>query len=272
MSEKDKLIIGKNLKYLRKSKGLTQQELANHLGIRRSSIGAYEECRATPKYDTLEKVSDFFEVSIDFLVKEDISQYTEEELRGTQGGRKLDQEGKKLRILPITIDTKGRENIEYVHQKASAGYLNGYSDPEYIEDLPKFQLPMLGQGTFRAFEIKGDSMLPLRPGTIIIGEYLQNWREMKDGQTYIIISETEGVVYKRVFNRSLNDGTPLLTLKSDNAIYPPYDIRLDEVREVWKAKMYLSGEFPDPDISIERLSSIVMEIQQEVIRLKDHVN
>ena len=70
MSEKDKLIIGKNLKYLRKLKGLTQQELANHLGIRRSSIGAYEECRATPKYETLEKISDFFQVSIDLLVKE----------------------------------------------------------------------------------------------------------------------------------------------------------------------------------------------------------
>ena len=272
MSEKDKLIIGKNLKYLRKTKGLTQQELANHLGIRRSSIGAYEECRATPKYDTLEKVSDFFEVTIDLLVKEDISQYTEEELKGLQGSRRIDQEGKKLRVLPITVDEQGRENIEYVHQKASAGYLNGYADPEYIEELPKFQLPMLGQGTFRAFEIKGDSMLPLRSGTIVIGEYLQNWREIKDGHTYVIISENEGVVYKRVFSKALTDGTPLLSLKSDNAIYPPYDIRLDEVREVWKARMYISNEFPDPDISIERLSTIVMEIQQEVIKLKDHVN
>ena len=216
MSEKDKLIIGKNLKFLRKTKGLTQQELANHLGIRRSSIGAYEECRATPKYETLEKISDFFEVSIDLLVKEDVSQFTEEELKGYQQGRKADIEGRKLRVLPITLDSEGRENIEFVQQKASAGYLNGYADPEYIEDLPKFQLPMLGSGTFRAFEIKGDSMLPLHSGSVVIGEYLQDWREIKDGQTYIVVSETEGVVYKRVYNQILPDGDHILTLKSDN--------------------------------------------------------
>lgn len=267
MSEKDKLIIGKNLKYLRKQKGLTQQELANHLDIRRSSIGAYEECRATPKYETLERISDFFEVSIDLLVKEDISHLSDDQLQAAQG--QMDIEGKKIRILPITMDPSGRENIEFVQEKASAGYLNGYADPEYIEDLPKFQLPMLSGGTFRAFEIKGDSMLPLRSGTIIIGEYLQDWRDIKSGQTYVIVSESEGVVYKRVYTRKGPDGTPILNLKSDNSAYTAYDVSVNEVREIWRARMFMSDDFPDPEISLEKLSNMVMEIQQEVIRLKD---
>lgn len=270
MSDKDKLVIGKNLKYLRKLKGLTQQELANHLGIRRSSIGAYEECRATPKYETLEKISDFFATSIDILVKEDVSQFTEEELRGYNSQAQMDVEGKKLRVLPITVDAKGRENIEFVQLKASAGYLNGYADPEFIEAMPKFQLPMLGEGTFRAFEIKGDSMLPLKSGSVVIGEYLENWRDIKDGNTYVVISETEGVVYKRVYLRTAPDGSQYLNLKSDNPSYSPYDITLNDVREIWKSKMYISHDFPDPDISLEKLSSIVMEIQQEVIRMKNH--
>jgi hypothetical protein len=64
--------------------------------------------------------------------------------------------------------------------KASAGYLNGYADPEYVAKLPKFYLPMFKQGTFRAFEIKGDSMLP-----IISGRYhnsripVENWADVK---------------------------------------------------------------------------------------------
>ncbi|MEZ4774312.1 MAG: LexA family transcriptional regulator [Bacteroidia bacterium] len=269
MSEKDKLIIGKNLKYLRKMKGLTQQELANHLAIRRSSIGAYEECRATPKYETLERISDFFNVSIDLLVKEDISGLSEEEMHSYPGQGQVDIEGKSLRVLPITLDSRGRENIEFVPQKASAGYLNGYADPEYIEDLTKFQLPMLGAGTFRAFEIKGDSMLPLKSGTVIIGEYLQNWREIKNGQTYIVVSETEGVVYKRVYVQADLEQSPVLNLRSDNTAYPPYDINISEVRELWKAKMFLSDDFPNPEISLEKLSSIVMEIQQQMIKLKD---
>ncbi|MEL6676763.1 MAG: LexA family transcriptional regulator [Bacteroidota bacterium] len=268
MSDKDNQIIGKNLKYLRKLRGHTQQELANQLGIRRSSIGAYEECRATPKYETLEKISDFFEVSIDLLVKEDVSQFSAEELKGHQGNRRMDIEGRKLRVLPITIDEHGRENIEYVQTKASAGYLNGYADPEFIEELPKFQLPMLGSGTFRAFEIKGDSMLPLKSGTIIIGEYLQDWREVKDGTTYIVVSTTEGVVYKRIFNKTDADGDPAFTLVSDNAAYGPYEIKIEDVREIWKAKMLISDEFPDPSMSLEKISSIVLDLQQEVIKLK----
>lgn len=268
MSEKDKLVIGKNLKYLRKLKGLTQQELANHLGIRRSSIGAYEECRATPKYETLEKISDFFQVSIDLLVKEDVSQYNEEELQNRSSGIG-DIEGKNLRILPITVDSNGRENIEFIQQKASAGYLNGYADPEYIEELPKFQLPMLGSGTFRAFEIKGDSMLPLKSGTVIIGDHIQDWRDVKNGQTYVVVSETEGVVYKRVYTKVSHDGDPILTLRSDNTAYASYDVKLSDVKEIWKSRMFLSDDFPDPEMSMEKLTSIVMDIQQEMLRLRN---
>lgn len=268
MSEKEKQVIGLNLKYLRKLKNLTQQELANHLDIRRSSIGAYEECRATPRYDTLERISDFFGVSIDLLVKEDLSNYSEEELRDEKSRRGIDPEGKRLRILPITVDKEGRENVEYVPQKASAGYLNGYADPEYITDLPKFQLPMLGPGSFRAFEIKGDSMLPLKSGTIVVGEYVENWREIKNGTTYIIVSETEGVVYKRVYTQTDGQGNVTLILRSDNQSYSPYEVPLEDVREVWKAKLYISNDFPDPEMSLEKLSTIVMDLQQEVIKLK----
>jgi len=250
-------------------KGLTQQELANHLGIRRSSIGAYEECRATPRYDTLERISEFFSVSIDLLVKEDLSVYSEEDLKNQDTFRGMDIEGRNLRILPITLDRAGRENVEYVPQKASAGYLNGYADPEYIEDLPKFQLPMLGPGSFRAFEIKGDSMLPLKSGTIIIGEYVANWQDVKNGQTYIVASESEGVVYKRVYSRPNTEGGITLTLRSDNPAYSPYDVDIEDVREIWKAKMFLSNDFPDPELSLEKLSSIVMDLQQEVIKLKN---
>jgi len=268
MSEKDKVTIGKNLKFLRKKKGLTQQELADELNIRRSSIGAYEECRATPKYETLENISEFFEVSIDLLVKEDIAHLDPSDLIDHREQRRLDIEGRKLRVLPITVDSDGNENINLVQEKASAGYLNGYSDPEFIEELPSFQLPMLREGTFRAFEISGDSMLPLKSGTIIIGEYIQDWRrDIKEGETYIVVSKSEGVVYKRVFNRISGDGGELM-LRSDNPAYPDYYVDVEEVREIWKAKMFLSDVFPEPDISIERLTSIVMELQQEVMRLK----
>ncbi|MDP5168854.1 MAG: LexA family transcriptional regulator [Bacteroidia bacterium] len=270
MSEKDKQIqvIGVNLKHLRKFKNLTQQELADELGIRRSSIGAYEECRATPKYDTLEKISDFFKISIDHLVKEDLTQYTQEELN-SPATKTVDISGKSLRVLNTTSDSAGRSNIDFVPMKASAGYLNGFADPEYIEELPKFQIPTLRGGTYRAFEIKGDSMLPLKSGTIIIGDYVDDWRGIKEGETYVIVSGSEGVVYKRVFNRAPGTENHSLVLRSDNPAYPEFEIPMVDVREVWKARMYMSDEFPTPDISLEKLSSMVMDLQQQVIKMKE---
>src|SRR5690606_251955 len=103
-----------------------------------------------------------------------------------------------VRVLSITVDEEDRENIELVPVKASAGYLNGYADPEFIRELPRFHLPIFKQGTYRAFELKGDSMLPLQPGTIVVGEFVEDWKNIKPGETYIIISKSEGVVYKRV--------------------------------------------------------------------------
>ncbi len=268
MSEKEKQVIGINLKYLRKLKNLTQQELADELEIRRSSIGAYEECRATPKYDTLERMSDFFQITIDHLVKEDLTKYTQEELSNA-ATRMVDISGRSIRILNTTTDNTGRSNIEFVPMKASAGYLNGFADPEYIEELPKFQIPTLRAGTYRAFEIKGDSMLPLKSGTIIIGEYMEDWRSIKEGETYVIVSGSEGVVYKRVYQLAPGTEDHALLLKSDNPAYPEFEIPMSDVREVWKAKMFMSDEFPTPDISLEKLSSMVMDLQQQMIKIKE---
>lgn len=268
MSEKEKQVIGINLKYLRKLKNMTQQELADELEIRRSSIGAYEECRATPKYDTLQRISEFFNISIDNLVKHDLSNYTQEELYN-QSAKSIDITGQSLRILSTTTDSSGKANIDFVPMKASAGYLNGFADPEYIEELPKFQIPTLRAGTYRAFEIKGDSMLPLKSGTIIIGEYIEDWREIKEAETYVIVSDAEGVVYKRVFHLAPGTDQHTLSLKSDNPAYPPFEIPMEDVREVWKARMFMSDEFPAPDISLEKLSSMVMDLQQQMIRMKE---
>ena len=151
--------ISDNLKYLRKKKGLTQQQFADVMEIKRSLIGAYEEDRAEPKYDLLKKFADFFELSIDDFINEKINDKWTPKPKGDPSN---------LRVLSITVDQDDKENIELVQVKASAGYLNGYSDPEYVSTLPRFSLPIFKQGTYRAFEIKGDSMLPLPSGSIII--------------------------------------------------------------------------------------------------------
>src|SRR5476651_27985 len=143
-------IISQNIKFLRKQKGITQQAFADEVGIKRSLVGAYEEDRADPKYDLLKKLAIYFDISLDDFINESIDE---------NWVPKPKSDPANLRILSITVDREDNENIEMVPLKASAGYLNGYADPEYVAKLPKFYLPMFKQGTYRAFEIKGDSML-----------------------------------------------------------------------------------------------------------------
>lgn len=256
--------LSENLRTLRKQLKLTQDQFAAKLDIKRSLLGAYEEGRAEPKLELLQKIADVFKTTVDDLIGSDLAT--------DQGLTKPVAKNKD--IVMLTIDSHGRENIELVPMKAAAGYLNGYADAEYVKELPRFHLPMLKQGTYRAFEISGDSMLPIMPGTIVIGEHVENVREIKSGKTYVLVSQREGIVYKRVFNYLEESGK--LFLVSDNRHYSPYQLSGDEVMEVWAAKAYISVQFPDVesknDVSVEQLASLVLDMQKEILQIKSKKN
>ncbi|MCS6823017.1 MAG: LexA family transcriptional regulator [Cytophagaceae bacterium] len=252
--------ISANIRYLRKKNGWTQEELSEKLGIKRSLLGAYEEGRAEPNLNTLLQISKLFNYSLEKLIGQDISEISEYDDFAEYS------EGKHLRVLSITLDNKGKENLHLVPQKASAGYLNGLADPEYVSELPVFHLPIFTNGTYRAFEIKGDSMLPIPSGSIIIGEYVENWKLIKDDKTYIIVSAHEGIVYKRVQN--LIKQKNALKLISDNKLYESYEIPIEDVHEIWEAKAYISTEFPVPDMTIDKLTSMVVNLQNQIKELK----
>jgi len=83
--------------------------------------------------------------------------------------------------------------------------------------LPKLNLPFLSSNTtYRAFEITGDSMLPVPSKSIVIGEYVADLSHIKNGEAYIIITKEEGIVYKRVYN-FLKESNGIL-LVSDKSI------------------------------------------------------
>ena len=212
--------VNENIRFLRKKKGWTQEKFSNKIGIKRSLVGAYEEGRSDPRLNNLLKICEIFGISLDNILKNDVSNLSEDDY--------LKSQDQKVKVLSITVDKFGEENIELINQRASAGYLNSYSDFEFIENLPKFQLPFLHfSGTHRAFEIKGDSMLPLTSGSIVIGKYVDNTDFLKDGKTYILLTKEDGIVYKRI---EVLDNS--LKLISDNKSYEPYVISNNNVVEV----------------------------------------
>lgn len=264
-------LVSNNIRYLRKRRHYTQDQLAEKIGIKRSLLGAYEEGRADPRLNNLLNIAKIFNVTVDLLISRDITQFSEEELK--QAERNGKPGAQDLKVLSITVDRDNNENIELVPQKAAAGYLNGYADPEYLEDLPKFTLPMLGKGgTYRAFEITGDSMLPLEAGSIVIGQYVEHVREVKNGKTYVFLTRREGIVYKRAYQQAGQEES--LTLVSDNKSYSPYEIEASEIIEIWEARAFISMNLPgveknEAQMSVDKLTSIVMDLQKEVTRLKE---
>ncbi|MBS1683930.1 MAG: LexA family transcriptional regulator [Bacteroidetes bacterium] len=252
-----------NIKFLRKQKGWTQEQLATELNIKRSLIGSYEEGRAKPNYEVLADLGRAFKHSIDNLITRDLRLTEKVPIFSPE---QMDEASKNLRVLAITVDKEDRENIEMVPVKAAAGYLNGYSDPTFLKELNRFRLPFLPAGTYRAFEIKGDSMLPMLPGSIVVGEYVDNWRNIKDGNTYVVLSKNEGIVYKRVFNQVEENGT--LVLRSDNTAYPAYSIKIDEVLEVWKAVLHISHMNKGNELSYQNILHLMQELKKDVDELK----
>lgn len=59
---------GEHLKNIRKSKDLTQKQVANTIGISERGFQRYELNERKPTYDILIAIADFFDVSLDYLV------------------------------------------------------------------------------------------------------------------------------------------------------------------------------------------------------------
>ncbi|HRG81711.1 MAG TPA: LexA family transcriptional regulator [Chitinophagaceae bacterium] len=247
-------ISNQNLKYLRKLRGWTQEEFAQKLRIKRSLLGAYEEERAEPRIDVLEVVCDMFKLTLDDLLRKDLS----------------DNKGNYLAKRRAMKMVSGRSDIPFVPVKAAAGYLAGYADPEFVDELNTFTLPMLAGGNYRAFEIIGDSMLPTPSGSVIVGEKVENLDEVRNNVPCIVVSRNEGVVYKRVQKNGRQKNK--LTLISDNPAYHPYTVNADEILEMWQAQMVISKISSQQRWDMNQLSNIVSDLQEQVTTLKKRMN
>ena len=248
-------IAGLNLKYLRKLRGWTQEEFASKLTIKRSLLGAYEEERADPRLEVLEIVADVFKLSLDELLLKDLSNQSASYLM------------KRRQQKMMTAD---RNIIHFVPVKAAAGYLAGYADSEFIDELNTFTLPMLSGGNYRAFEIIGDSMLPTPSGSIIVGEKVEDMDDVKSNMAYIVISRNEGIVYKRIVKN--NKVKNKVSLVSDNPTYQPYQVNTEDIIELWQAQVVIGKVTMQQRWDVNSLASLVNNLQDQVSTLKKKMN
>jgi transcriptional regulator with XRE-family HTH domain len=71
------MLLSDKLMQLRRSRGMSQEDLANEIGVSRQSVSKWEGAQAVPDLDKLVKIADFFGVSTDYLLKEEQGEHVE---------------------------------------------------------------------------------------------------------------------------------------------------------------------------------------------------
>lgn len=291
------LFFGNNLKFLREQENWKLSEIPDNVGFSSSQWNNWELGISYPKFLDLLEISKYFEVSEQDLIhsdlskvketnKPDVQNYTANDKVNVKESTKVNSDfdtylpvlnepetpyksGKNapvqyevkeiIRPVMVTVDHMGRENVVLVPVKARAGYLLGYGDPEFIASLPAYRLPGLNNGTFRMFEVTGLSMYQtLNSSDVVIGEYVEQPRFVKDDRVYVFVTKDDGILIKRALNRVDQDGK--FILKSDNiedrGLYPNIVLNVDQVAEIWEVKYVISKYLRSPASIYNRISEL----------------
>ena len=211
-----------------------------------------------PSLDLLIKISDYIRVPVDILIRKDLTKAKD---------FSFIELGNQRVLFPIMVNQENEDMIEVVPVKTSAGYLAGYDEPEYIEQLENIKLPFLPTGKHRAFPIKGDSMLPMKPGSFVVGKFVEDRNEIRDGRTYVLLTQNDGMVYKRIYNQINEKGT--LKLVSDNKQYRPYEVPISEVLELWEFTCSINTqEYSPEELKLDSIIRMFNELGVELEQLK----
>lgn len=257
------MFIAQNLKFIRKKKGLSQEEMASLLGLNRSTYSGYENEVAQPNLELLLQIAQGEKIPLESLISKELSKLSAQDLDQMQGAWKSEASGKHLRVLATVVNTDNEEAIELISEKVSAGYTSGYADPDYLQELPTLRLPFLSkERKYRAFPISGDSMPPVVHGSYVVGEFVQDWLQLPSNTPCVVVTKEDGIVFKYVQN--LLQQKQSLRLSSTNPLYAPYEVPVADILEVWRFVSYISKELPDILLDHTALSSQLRSMQADL--------
>ena len=213
--------------------GVTSTTVDSIINGRPQSDGSRKKTK--PGYDVLKAIITEFDINPDYLFGRDEQIFRSESKSISYSG------------MPkvIAVDQAENENVIYVPVKARAGYLNGYGDADFVETLPAFHMPHLTNGSYRCFEVQGNSMSPtFSEGDMVFGKYVENLLDIKGDKIYVVISKDDGIVLKRALNQIEKSNKLILKSDNSNGEYPSYSIDAKEIMEVWEVTMFASKEIP----------------------------
>ncbi|MEP1856340.1 LexA family transcriptional regulator, partial [Nonlabens ulvanivorans] len=165
----------------------------------------------------------------------------------------------------ISMDTSDRENMIMVPIKASAGYATNVLDTDWYQDLPAFSIPLpqYKEGSFRAFQVRGDSMLPvLQPSEWVMGKAVESVRQANDNRIHVVVT-ADTVVVKKLRKSEISDLVNLISLNRD---YPVIEQSISEIKELWEVNSKLSF-----DLDVHEGEEAMISLKQGLDSLRDEI-
>lgn len=175
------------------------------------------------------------------------------------------------RVLTVTVDKDGEENTGFVPVRAQAGYTRHHNEAVFLQQLRHYRIPGFESGTYRAFEVNGDSMEPtLNHRDIVVGSIVEELRLLEPGEVYVVVT-SESVMLKRIKDR-VRASDQEITLHSDNPHRKPYGLETRDIIQLWRVRGYISSYLPSaPDITIERLWEVFDQLGLDRGEVRRHL-
>lgn len=107
-------------------------------------------------------------------------------------------------------------------------------------------------------------MPPFRDGSFIVGQYIENSNDIKDGQTYVLLTRNDGIVYKRIYRNGRK-----FMFHSDNPEFEPYEVKASDILEAWKFSCgFTLNEYTPDDIPQDTVKNMLLELKREMNSIK----
>ncbi len=239
------------IRYWRRHAGLTQHQLADQIGIKRSRLGAYEEARAQPPAELLVRMARALGIDPQELARRDGQPASRPEPARAKR-RPLVSAVPSPRVRPQPAPrtpppAAPRSPLEWVEDHAA--YARQHTDPAYLASLPRLYLPMWPEGVVgRAFAF-GDQTL--------IAASVRDWHALDSQCTYVLVTPQQ--LHWLAVRNELAQADRLVGVPDGQVVMAA------DLREVWEVRLCLGS--PSQPVS-EPLAESVRTLQREVAWLK----
>ncbi len=252
--------VGQNIKRIRAVRKLSQAKFAELFNLARPSVGAYEEGRSEPKIQTLIEIAHYFGLSIDVLLTKELT------VNDLYSFNLLNQKLDALHMGGVVPKQTSKASL--VLQAQHLNYLVNHQKRDYLDSLPKCELPFSSKGIQRLFEMSGDHMVVDQQG-LHHGDFLfcekVDWTTLgKEREGSVLLAVTKEVI---AVGRLEKEGQ--LILVADNPSFKSLTIDESTLIELWVVKAKLSTHLDAPKKMEEKVHSVEEQLKALMQRMEN---